>query len=130
MAQTTLLHSCCRYLPGECSRRVESDVDDGGLDRFGFPPLGERDPYLPFSHSAWAPVTWLVVAEAEHVVAPTRGDYFSQAADIALAILVIEGVEEPTVENGVEPLTQLDEAQGVEDEEPRLQAPFGRLRFG
>src|SRR5664280_2244585 len=87
MAQTTLLHSCRRYLPGECSRRVESDVDDGGLDRFGFPPLGERDPHLPFSHSAWAPVTWLVIAEAEHVVAPTRGDYFSQAADIALAIL-------------------------------------------
>ena len=80
--------------------------------------------------SAWPPVTWLVVAEAEHVVAPTRGDYLGQAADILLAILVIEDVEQPTVENGVEPIIQLDQAQGVQDEEPRLEAPFGRLGLG
>ncbi len=67
---------------------------------------------------------------AEHVIATTRRDHFSQAGDIALALAVIEDVEEPAVEHGVELLTQINEAKGICDDEARLHAPFGRLRLG
>ena len=93
-------------------------------------PAENADPNLVWRHPTWPPVTWLAVAEADHVIKTTRGDHFSQADDVTLALAVIEDVEEPAIEHGVELLTQIDEAKGICDDEARLHAPFGRLRLG
>lgn len=52
------------------------------------------------------------------------------AADIALALAVIQDVEEPAVEHGIELLTQINEAKGICDDEAHVYASFSRLRLG
>ena len=81
---------------------------------------------LVLRHPTWPSVSWLAVAEAEHVKTATPGGCFSQAADVALALAVFEDMEEPAVEHGVELLAQINEA----DDEARLYPSFGRLRLG
>ncbi len=96
---------------------------------FDFPSLGKGGPNLVSRHSTWSPVTWLVVAEAEHVKTTATGNHLSQAGDVALALLVIEDVKEPAIEHGVELLAQINQAKGICDKKTRFHTPFGRLRL-
>ncbi len=85
---------------------------------------------LLLRHTTWSPVAWLAVAEAEHVKAATRGNHISQADDVVLALVIIENMEETTVEHRFELVTQFNEAKGICHEEARFHAPLGRLRSG
>jgi hypothetical protein len=122
--------ACRRHLPGERSCRVDGDIDDGGFDRVDLPAFGEGGSNFTLSYPARSPISWLSVAEAKHVVAATDWDDFSQAVDEQLPLVIAEDMKEPAVEHGVERLAQLDEPEGIEDEEPRLQTTLGRLVLG
>lgn len=94
-------------VPGPRSGRIDGDFDDGGLDGVNHPPLGEAGANLLPRDSARSPITGLALTEAQHVVAPASRDDRRQALHIPCPIVVVEDVEEPAVEHGVELLAQL-----------------------
>ena len=96
------------------------------VDGFDGPSHGERAESR-LGHPAWAPVARLAITETEHVIATTRRNHFCQAVDVALAVIVIEDVEEPAVEHRVELLAQINETECIRHQEARLDAPLGRL---
>jgi hypothetical protein len=90
----------------------------------------ETQPESRLVSPTWPPITWLAVAKAEHVMETTQADRCSQAAHVTLALAVVEDVEKPAIEHGVELQTEINEARGICDDETRLHAPFGCLRLG
>src|SRR5262249_56899418 len=85
----------------------------------------ERDLLPP--HPARPPHTRLAVAEAHHVVAATWLDNRGQARDVPGPGSVVEDVEQPAVDDGVEAFAQALQVQRVSDLEPGRQAPFRGL---
>ena len=67
--------------PGLGSGWIPCEIDDGGLDGVDFPSHRKRCPNLVLCHSAWPPVAWLALAEAQHVKAAASRDHVSQAGD-------------------------------------------------
>ena len=114
-------------MPSQCSGRVDGAVEDGRLDGVDRPAVGEGRSDLAFGDTAWPPVPRLAIAEAEHVAETARAHYRCQPVDEPPPPLVVEAVEEPAVEQGVELCIQLGQTQRVEDKERRLQAPGARL---
>ena len=117
-------------LPGQGSCGVPGEIDHGGVDGFDTPSHRERGSNLVLGDPTWSPVTRLAIAEAEHVKPTTHGDHFSQTLDITLTLVVIEDVEEPAVEHGLELVPKINEAKGISDDEACPDSTFGCLRLG
>jgi hypothetical protein len=100
-----------RDLPGQGSCGVPGEVDHGGFDGFDPPPL--RKATLISS-----------------CVTGRGTSHLGKAPDVTIALAVIEDVEEPAIEHGIELHTEINEAKGICDDEARLYAPVGRLRLG
>lgn len=77
-----------------------------------------------------APRAGVLVGEAEHEVAATRGQRCAEASCVGSAFIVGEDVEQPAVEHGVEGLPEGGEFAGVVAEEPGGQAALMGLVQG
>src|SRR5207253_2633177 len=76
------------------------------------------------------PITRLPIAEAQHEVAATRRDRGAEAVDEPGTVVVVEDVEQPAVEHGVELLAKRAQLQGIAHEEAGTQLPVAGLALG
>src|ERR1017187_4557258 len=90
--------------PGLCRRGTRSAVDRERVrrDAGDVPALGERGYQLVLADPAGPPVSRLAVAEAHQVATACGPQHRRQAGDVPGAILVVEDMEQPAVDDGVE----------------------------
>src|SRR5262249_10857955 len=103
--------------PRSCAVGVHRDVDGAGFDRVDVPALSERDDDLVTMNSPWTPVAGLLVAEAQHEVAPAWHDHRGEASLVPRAVGVLENVEQTTTDPGVDPLSVSSQLECVHDHE-------------
>ena len=109
--------------------RSDRDVDLRRFDRLDTPPVRERLTDLALGHPARPPPARLVLAETEHEVVTANPYRPSEAGDERCPVLVVEHMEETTVEHHIELLTKDLQVAGVPDDEARRRDSFSGLRL-
>src|SRR5205807_4600340 len=116
--------------PGLGALGVDGDVQPRRFDAVHGPTVGKAVPDLPFGHPSGPPVPRLAVAEAQHEVAAARGEGGAEAVDEPGPVVIVEDVEQPAVEHGVELRAERAQLHRIPHEEPGGETPLPRLGLG
>src|SRR3984957_12131069 len=124
-----LLAAPDRGQPGLDLRRAlhRVDVEEVGGDRLDVPAVAERRAQLVRANAPRSPRPWLPIAEAHEVVSAGRPQHRREAGDVPGPVVVVEYVEHPAIDHGVDREAEAAEVEGVCDLEPRGQPPPGRF---
>jgi hypothetical protein len=117
-------------LGGRDAEGIGVELEGGGPDGGDRPAVAEGSAQLVLADPARAEHPGLPVAEAHQVQAAARPQHRGQAGDVPGPVVVVEDVEHPAVDDGVEVQPQLSQAPGVGDLEAGPDPAGGCLAAG
>jgi hypothetical protein len=109
---------------------IERDAEGRRFYRVDPPAILEGRSNLFLPDPTRSPIAWLTIAEAQHEVAAAGDKRGVQAVRERAAFIVVEYVEQATVQHGVELLPELGEFQRIPDQKSGRQATVASLLLG